>query len=132
MAQETDTKIEARVYPIAEPKKETLAFASIAIDDKFVVSGIRVVSGQNGPFMSMPQTTDTNGKYRDLCFPLTNELRQQIIDTVLAEYSVALDALVTKKESTVEKLRAAATAVKARPAAAAVKEKSAKHAGAEL
>lgn len=130
MSQE-NTKIEARAYPIAEPKGTTLAFASINIDDKFAVNGIRVVRSEKGPFVAMPQTRDAKGEYRDVCFPVTKELRQQINDAVLTEYSAAKDTLVTQKESTVEKLRAAATAAKERPPQAKAKS-AAKHAGAEL
>ncbi|MCL2342713.1 MAG: SpoVG family protein, partial [Firmicutes bacterium] len=113
------------------PKGTTLAFASINIDDKFAVNGIRVVRSEKGPFVAMPQTRDAKGEYRDVCFPVTKELRQQINDAVLTEYSAAKDTLVTQKESTVEKLRAAATAAKERPPQAKAKS-AAKHAGAEL
>ena len=132
MAQEntTPTKIEARAYPIAEPKGSTLAYASINIDDKFAVNGMRVVSGKDGLFVAMPQTKDSKGEFHDTCFPLSKELRQQVTDTVLGEYAVALDTLVTQRESTVEKLRAAATAAKTAPAAA--KEKAAKKTDPEI
>lgn len=120
-----NTKIEARAYPVEKSKSNTLAFASINIDGKFAVNGIRVVSGENGLFVSMPQTRDAKGEYRDICFPVTKELRQQVNSTVLAEYSAALDALVTQRESTVEKLRAAAAAAKERPAPEAAKGKAA-------
>jgi stage V sporulation protein G len=133
MAQEQNTaatKIEARAYPIAEPKGATLAFASINIDDKFAVNGIRVVNGEKGLFAAMPQTRDNKGDYRDVCFPVTADLRQQINDVVLTEYAAALDAMVVKRESTVEKLRDAARAVKERPAPA--KDKTAKKSGPEL
>jgi len=126
-----NTKIEARAYPIAEPKSNTLAFASITIDGKFAVNGIRVVQSEKGPFVTMPQTRDAKGEYRDVCFPTTKELREQIKETVLTEYTTALDALVTQRESTVEKLRAAATAAKERPAPAKGKT-AVKHTGAEL
>lgn len=137
MAQEQNniaaaTKIEARAYPIAEPKSATVAFASISIDDKFAVSGIRVVNSENGLFAAMPQTRDNKGDYRDVCFPVTAELRQQINDAVLNEYANALDTLVTQRESTVEKLRDAARAVKERPAPDKVKEKAAKKSGPEM
>jgi stage V sporulation protein G len=135
MAQEQNTaaatKLDARAYPIAEPKSNTLAYASITIDGKFAVSGIRVVNSGNGPFVAMPQTRDSKGDYRDLCFPVTKELRQQISDAVLSEYAAALDAMVTKRESTVEKLRDAAKAAKERPAAPP-KDKAAKKSGPEL
>ena len=129
----SDTKVEARAYPIAEPKGNTVAFASVTIDDKFAVHGLRVVNGEKGLFVAMPQTRDAKGDYRDVAFPTTAELRKQISDTVLNEYAVALDDLVAKRESTVDKLREAAKAAKERPAPAVSKEKSAyKSAGAEL
>jgi stage V sporulation protein G len=135
MAQEqniTDTKIEARAYPIAEPKSNTLAFASVNIDDKFAVSGIRIVSGENGLFVAMPQTRDNRGDWRDVCFPVTKELRQQISDTVLSEYANALDAIVEQRESTVAKMRETARSLKERPAPEKTHEKTARRAGAEL
>ena len=130
---ETPTKVEARAYPIAEPKGNTVAFASVTIDDKFAVHGIRVVNGEKGPFVAMPQTRDNKGEFRDLCFPTTASLRKQISDTVLTEYAAALDELVAKRESTVDKLREAARAAKERPAPTVNREKSAyKSAAAEL
>ena len=127
------TKVEARAYPIAEPKSSTVAFASVTIDDKFAVHGIRVVSGEKGPFVAMPQTRDAKGEWRDLAFPVTVELRKQISDTVLTEYAAALDELVAKRESTVDKLREAARAAKERPAPAVSREKVVhRSAGAEL
>ena len=118
------TKIEARAYPIADPKSSTVAYASVNIDDKFAVNGIRVVNGEKGLFVAMPQTRDNKGEYRDICFPVTKELRQQLSDTVLNEYAHALDAMVEQKESTVAKLREAASAAKDRPAPDKVKEAS--------
>ena len=135
MPQEKDTatKVEARAYPIAEPKGNTVAFASVTIDGKFAVNGLRVVSGEKGPFVAMPQTRDTKGEYRDVCFPTTAELRKQISDIVLNEYAAALDTLVAKRESTVDKLREAARAAKERPAPAVSRDKAAhRSAGAEL
>jgi len=134
MAQEktATTKVEARAYPIAEPKGNTVAFASVTIDDKFAVHGIRVVKGEKGPFVAMPQTRDAKGDYRDVCFPTTAELRKQISETVLTEYAVALDALVAKRESTVEQLREAARAAKERPAPEKAPDRAAKKSDPEL
>jgi stage V sporulation protein G len=136
MAQEknltaAETKVEARAYPIAEPKSNTLAFASVNIDDKFAINGIRVVSGENGLFVAMPQTRDNKGDYRDVCFPVTAELRKQIGDTVLSEYAAALDTMVEKRESTIAQMRETARSIKERPPA--VKDKApGKATGAEL
>ena len=128
-----DTKVDARAYPIAEPKGNTVAFASVTIDEKFAVHGIRVVNGEKGPFVAMPQTRDNRGEYRDICFPTTAELRKQISDRVMTEYAAALDDLVAKRESTVDKLREAATAAKERSAPVVNRDKAAhKSASTEL
>jgi len=66
-------------------------------------------------------------------FPTTAELRKEIGDTVLTEYAAALDDLVAKRESTMDRLREAARAAKERPAPAVTKEKAAhRSAGPEL
>jgi stage V sporulation protein G len=121
MAQEkhtpVTTKIDSEVYPIPDPKNKIVAYASVVIDDKFVINGMSVINGEKGLFVNMPQTRDNQGKYHDVCHPIISDLRQQISDAVLNKYVVALDALVEKRESTVAKLREAARAVKERPAA---------------
>jgi stage V sporulation protein G len=80
--------LDVRVYPIAEPKGNTLAFASIAIDDLAAIRGIRVVNSVNGLFVAMPQSKDNNGQYHDIAFPLTSELRKEINSAVLDEYGL--------------------------------------------
>ena len=82
-----DTKLDVRVYPIEEPKGNTKAFASIAIEDLVAIRGIRIVEGAKGLFVSMPQSKDDSGEYHDIAFPLTADLRKEISKSVLAEYN---------------------------------------------
>ena len=83
----TGTKLGVRVYLIGEPQGDTKAFASVAVDDLVAIRGIRVVDGENGPFVSMPQSKDRHGDYHDTAFPLTADLRKGITKAVLGEYS---------------------------------------------
>lgn len=62
------------------------AFASIELDNEFVVTGLRVVDGKNGLFVSMPQSKDKEENWYDIAFPVTKEGRSQIQDKVLKEY----------------------------------------------
>lgn len=84
-------KIDARAYPIAEPKGNTVAFASVTINEMFAVRGIKVVNGENGLFASMPSMKDGKGGYQDVCFPTTKELRAEINGAVVAAYNTALE-----------------------------------------
>ncbi|MFQ5876872.1 MAG: septation regulator SpoVG [Acidobacteriota bacterium] len=79
---------DVRVFPVDEEKLK--AFVSIIIDDCFVVSDIKIISGTNGLFISMPSKKRKNGTFRDIAHPLNNETRRKIEDKVLARYREAI------------------------------------------
>jgi len=83
-------KLDVRAYPIAEPKNNTLAFASVTINDTFAVHGIRVMDSEKGKFAAMPSMKDRDGTYRDVCHPVTGDLRKQLNAAVLQAYEEAL------------------------------------------
>jgi stage V sporulation protein G len=61
-----------------------LAFASIVLDNIFVVSHIRVVLTPEGRRMvAMPSRATPTGNYKDVAYPLTDSLREQIRGKVL-------------------------------------------------
>jgi stage V sporulation protein G len=59
------------------------AFANITFDGSFVVRGLKVISGAQGYFVSMPSRRRKDGTFQDLAHPVTNEMRQQIETAVL-------------------------------------------------
>ena len=83
--------IEAQVYPLKEPRNNTLAMASLTIGGCFAVRGVKVVQGRNGPFVSMPQAKDGKGGYQNVCFPISREMREQVSRLVLDKYNAQLD-----------------------------------------
>ena len=80
---------EVRVFPVEEDKLK--AFVSIIIDDCFVVSDIKIISGNNGLFISMPSKKRKNGTFRDIAHPLNNETRKMIEEKVLARYREVIE-----------------------------------------
>jgi len=82
-----DIKLDVKVFPIAEPKGETLAFASAGFDNVAAIRGIRVVNGDKGLFVSMPQSKDKKGNYHDVAFPLSGDLRRAVSKAILAEFN---------------------------------------------
>jgi stage V sporulation protein G len=100
---ENGIKLDVRAYPIAEPKGSVVAFASVTINDLFAVNNIRVVNSEKGLFVAMPQIKDAKGEYRDICFPVTAEMRKLLNDAILGAY--AAEKATPAKESTVDKLR---------------------------
>ncbi len=79
---------DVRVFPVNEEKLK--AFVSIVIDDCFVVSDIKVISGTSGLFISMPSKRRKNGTFRDIAHPLNSETRKKIEEKVLARYRDAV------------------------------------------
>lgn len=62
------------------------AIASVTFDDCFVVHGIRVIEGDEGLFIAMPSRKLKNEKFLDTAHPINNEFRQEMEETVVAEY----------------------------------------------
>ncbi len=67
------------------------AFASIVIDDSFIVNDLRIVEGREGQlFVTMPARKTRNGQMRDIAHPLNADTREDIERRVLAEYEEAV------------------------------------------
>ena len=75
-------------------------FASIVIDDCFIINDLRVVEGREGEcFVQMPARKARNGQMRDIAHPLKSETRQEIEERVLSEYEKAVAALVVPAQT---------------------------------
>jgi len=83
--------LDVRAFPVrSENGNSTLAFANVTIDKLIAINGVRVVNGENGAFVSMPQSKDKEGNYHDIAFPLSGDLRRSITKAVLADYEQAV------------------------------------------
>lgn len=60
-----------------------IAIANVTIDNDFVIGGVKLLEGSKGAFIAMPQRKTGTGEYKDIAFPLSGELRQQIFDAVV-------------------------------------------------
>jgi stage V sporulation protein G len=68
------------------------AYATITIDDCFVIQGFRLTYSQKkGYFLFMPGKKNADGTYVDIVHPLNNETRQMIQDKVVAEYEKIIE-----------------------------------------
>ena len=80
-----------QIYLLKEPMGKTRALARIVLNDAFQLTGLRIVDGSNGLFVSYPNDPSYKGDdYRSLFYPLTGELREQVEEAVLAKYNEAL------------------------------------------
>ncbi len=65
------------------------AFASITLDNRFVIRGLKIIEGAKGVFVAMPSRKRPDGTFQDIAHPINNETRswmeQKIIDAYHAE-----------------------------------------------
>lgn len=96
-------KLDVSVRPI-EPKGNLVEFASLKINDSFVIDDFKILQGDKGLFVGMPSKPDRKSKtgYRDTARPITKGFRAELTGAVTTAYREA-----------VEKLQARAAAVPA-------------------
>ena len=92
-------KLDVTVRPIA-PKGNLLAFANVTIGDCFKIDGFLICSGENGLYVNMPSTQDKQGKWRDVCWPVTADFRRQLNDALIGGYGQAIENLQATLEAT--------------------------------
>lgn len=84
------------VYTLNDTDSKTVALATVTISDCLVLTGLRIVKGKKGMFVSMPQRKlskpDKNGnEYADIFFPVTHNFREELNNAVLDEYDKKVD-----------------------------------------
>lgn len=86
--------VEAKItHKIEKPKSNLLAYASITINESFVVYGVKLLENDKGMFVGMPSQSyevkkgkKTENKWSDICFPITPNARKIITDAVIEAY----------------------------------------------
>ena len=62
------------------------AIADVTLDDAIAIHGVKLISGKNGTFVSMPaekwQDQDGNYKHVDIVHPINSDTRSQIFHAV--------------------------------------------------
>ncbi len=65
------------------------AFVDLSINDVLVIKGLRVIQGQKGLFVSMPQEQGKDKRWYDSIRCLSPEIRDRINEKVLTAYREA-------------------------------------------
>lgn len=84
-----------------KPDGSIKAFASVNLNNEFAITGVKVMEGAKGRFVSMPSYKTAKG-YNDVCFPITKEARQEFNDAVISAYEMAISQLLEKPQATEE------------------------------
>ena len=93
---------EVRVRPFSKDDEKLKAFATITLNDCFIVSDLKIIKGNKGLFVAMPSRKMKDGTFRDIAHPLNNETRNMIEKEVLAAYEEALTRSINEIKSDIE------------------------------
>lgn len=85
----TDFISDIRVFPV-EDGNGILANVSVTFGGVFVVTGLKIIEGKKGAFVSMPQYK-YKGEWKDSCFPITGEFREELSGAVLEAYEAEVE-----------------------------------------
>ena len=82
-------KVDVKIGSI-RPEGSVRAYASINLNDCFAIRNVKVMDSTKGLFVAMPSYKAGNGEYKDICFPVTKEFREQLNNAVIDAYKQAL------------------------------------------
>ena len=93
---------EVRVFPVNEEKLK--AYATMTLDNCFVIRDLKIINGNDGLFVAMPSKKRKDGTFKDIAHPLNNETREMIESKVLTTYHETLKSM---EETAAEALKKA-------------------------
>lgn len=76
-----------RVHKIEREGSRVKGYATVTLDDCFVVRNIRIIEGDEKMFIAMPNSKMADGHYRDDAHPINAETRKMFEDKILEEYN---------------------------------------------
>ncbi|MCB1200340.1 MAG: SpoVG family protein [Leptospiraceae bacterium] len=74
--------------------KNTIGYAHITLGDTFVVKNLRIVKGKKGIFVGMPSNKTKRGDFVDIFFPISQEARIYLTETVIEAFRQEYPELV--------------------------------------
>lgn len=82
------TNVSVRLF---DQKKNNLkAFVQVELDSELMLTGLRLIKGSKGLFLSMPsQKWASDEEYHDIFFPITADFREELTDAVIEAYKEA-------------------------------------------
>ncbi|MFQ6136274.1 MAG: SpoVG family protein [Candidatus Hydrothermarchaeales archaeon] len=76
---------EVRIYKM-EDAGNLKAYATVTLDNAYVVHGLKVMEGDNGLWVSMPASRNKKGEFKDIFHPISSEARETLVSAVISEY----------------------------------------------
>jgi stage V sporulation protein G len=77
---------EVKIFPVDDGGR-LKAYATMVLDDVFIIRDLKVIEGDKGLFVSMPSRRKKDGSFRDIAHPLNADMRTKVEQTIINEYN---------------------------------------------
>ena len=81
-----------RVRVVEKENSKMRGFASVTIDDQFVVHDIKIIEGEKGLFIAMPSRKTSDGEFKDVAHPIKSSTREELQRIILERYEKEMAA----------------------------------------
>jgi len=75
---------EIRIYTAKNPQSKVKAFASITLNNLFVIKDIKIIEGKEGLFIGWPSIKTASGDFQKIIYPVKDE--KKIEDMIIEKY----------------------------------------------
>ena len=96
---------QVKVYPVNEERLK--AYATITVNEGFVIRDLKIIMGNSGLFVAMPSKKRKDGTFQDIAHPVNQKTREEIEKAVFETYQrevlamgASLEEIKSKKEET--------------------------------
>ena len=79
---------DVQVFIVNEEKLK--AYATITLENSFLVRDLKVIKGHSGLFVAMPAKKRKDGVFRDIAHPLNQQMRDEVETKVLRAFEEAM------------------------------------------
>ena len=62
-------------------------YATVTLDDCFVIRNLRIIQGEERLFVAMPSRKKADGEYEDIVHPTNSETRKMFEEKIIEEYN---------------------------------------------
>lgn len=82
-------KIKAEIRAIFKNSTSPLkAVATITFDECFVIRNVKLIETEDATFLSLPSYRGRDENWHNVCYPITSEFREKMLEAVLKEYKL--------------------------------------------
>ena len=91
---------EVKIYLANEGKLK--AYATMVIDNCFIVRDMKIIKSDKGYFVSMPSRRKKDGSFKDIVHPLDSQTRKDVEKRIIDEYLKVVEEGGSRPENSEE------------------------------